>query len=73
MQKYENIFVVGDANQSIYSWRNADYRNILNFEKDYKDAKTVLLEENYRSTNNILNGINKKETYGLSRSFADNP
>ena len=56
--KYKNIFVVGDANQSIYSWRKADYRNILNFEKDYKDAKVILLEENYRSTNNILKGAN---------------
>ncbi len=56
--KYKNIFVVGDANQSIYSWRNADYRNILNFEKDYKTAKVVLLEENYRSTNNILKAAN---------------
>lgn len=56
--KYHNIFVVGDANQSIYSWRNADYRNILNFEKDYKDAKVVLLEENYRSTNTILKAAN---------------
>jgi DNA helicase-2/ATP-dependent DNA helicase PcrA len=56
--KYNNIFVVGDANQSIYSWRNADYRNILNFEHDYKDAKVVLLEENYRSTNTILKAAN---------------
>lgn len=56
--KYKNIFVVGDANQSIYSFRNADYRNILNFEKDYKDAKVILLEENYRSTNNILKAAN---------------
>ena len=56
--KYKNIFVVGDTNQSIYSWRNADYRNILNFEKDYKGAKVVLLEENYRSTNNILKAAN---------------
>lgn len=57
-KKYNNIFVIGDANQSIYSWRNADYRNILNFEKDYKNAHVVLLEENYRSTNTILKAAN---------------
>lgn len=56
--RYKNIFVVGDANQSIYSFRNADYRNILNFEKDYKNTNVILLEENYRSTNNILKAAN---------------
>ena len=56
--RYKNIFVVGDANQSIYSFRNADYRNILNLEKDYKNTKVILLEENYRSTNNILKAAN---------------
>lgn len=49
-----NICVVGDTDQNIYSWRGANLRNLLNFEKDFSGAKTVLLEENYRSTGNIL-------------------
>ena len=52
--KYRNICVVGDPDQSIYSWRFADPRNILNFEKDYPEAKLVLLQQNYRSTKTIL-------------------
>ncbi|MBR1377081.1 MAG: UvrD-helicase domain-containing protein [Bacilli bacterium] len=56
--KHRNICVVGDNDQSIYSFRGSNYKNILNFEKDYKDAKVIMLEENYRSTKNILNVAN---------------
>lgn len=56
--KYKNIFVVGDIDQSIYAFRGANYKNILNFEKDYPNNKTILLEENYRSTKCILNVAN---------------
>jgi len=55
-QKHGNLFVVGDMSQAIYSFRGADYRNILNFQTDYPKAKVYNLEQNYRSTQNILDG-----------------
>ena len=66
VENNKNICVVGDADQNIYSWRGANLKNILSFKKDYPEAKVILLEENYRSTKNILEAANvviKKNKY----------
>lgn len=68
-KKHGNLFVIGDDAQSIYSFRNADFRNILNFEKDWPQARIIVLDENYRSTKNILESANAV----ISKNFLQKP
>jgi DNA helicase-2/ATP-dependent DNA helicase PcrA len=76
-EKHKNIMVVGDDYQAIYGWRGANFKNILNFEKDYKDAKVVKLEQNYRSTKTILAAADEVIKFNKNRTdktlWTDNP
>lgn len=76
-QRNKNIFVVGDAAQAIYSWRGADYQNILNFSQDFPEAKIFNLEQNYRSTKKILSAatsvISKNKSHPILNLWTENP
>jgi DNA helicase-2/ATP-dependent DNA helicase PcrA len=73
----KNVFVVGDIDQCVYTWRNATIENLLEFEKTYPDAKTIILEHNYRSTKNIVDAANQiielNRNRKEKRSVTDNP
>ena len=76
-RKNKNIFAIGDPDQAIYGWRHADFRNILNFEKDYPEAKVVKLEQNYRSSQNILSAAHEIISKNIERKektlWTENP
>lgn len=76
-QKHKNLWLISDPDQAIYTWRGADYRNILNFEKDYPDTKIIILEQNYRSTKNILEAshqiISKNSQRKEKKLWTENP